>query len=702
MHQTAAMPNGEGDDSADAAERALGAEHETQRALWMLRLLSKVSSQARACSILSHADTLEELGLASEDVDQLSPGVLRSWLERRVQQLEARELAPDSISQNTRWMADWLGLSEAQRKLLAFAATAESSEALATCLGPFARLSSGRVIALLGSVLGEPTRDIRAGLSPRAPLVSSGMLQFRPGRDAHHGCCIGLESPFDELLVAHYEQPEELFAAVCPRASAPELGLDAFAHLSRDLDLLLSLLRAASLERLPGINVLVHGPPGSGKSQLVRSVAGALHLSLHQVPDAHRDGEVLKGPRRLAALSTLQSLLRGGNPGLVLFDEIEDAFPWAVESGWLRQGSGTDKARTNRLLEENPVPCLWVGNRICQLDPAFVRRFSLVVEVPVPPRQVREGLLARYARGLDVPAELRRRLADHRWVMPADAARAACVTHLVQRGRAPGAPALSDAQVFERALCGGRRPEPARRSSGELDYDPALVNASVPLEHLTRGLSQRGEGSVCLHGLPGTGKTAFARQLASALDRPLLHRSASDLLDMYVGGTEKAIVEMFEEASRCGGVLLLDEAEGLMRARGQAVRGFEVTQVNELLVQMEAFHGIFLCATNDFEALDPASLRRFALRVEFSPLDLEQNLTLLRRSANLLGLALSTEAAGRVRRRLARLKRLTPGDHASSLRGRLLLGDANVESLVSDLERAHSEKHAQERIGFLG
>jgi transitional endoplasmic reticulum ATPase len=181
-----------------------------------------------------------------------------------------------------------------------------------------------------------------------------------------------------------------------------------------------------------------------------------------------------------------------------------------------------------------------------------------------------------------------------------------------------------------------------------------------------------------------------------------LHRSAGDLLDMYVGGTEKAIVEMFEEASRSECVLLLDEAEGLMRDRGTAVRGFEVTQVNELLVRMEAFRGIFLCATNGFEALDPASLRRFALRVEFSPLDLDQNLTLLERTAQTLRLELTAETTRAARRRLSRLTLLTPGDYASLLRGRILLGDASVEALISDLERAHAEKHAERRIGFLG
>jgi AAA+ superfamily predicted ATPase len=678
------------------AKGQLGPEHETQRALWLLRLLLKANRGGQSGPNMDSA--LEEIGLVPKEVYALSPAQLRCRLECRLQQLERLELAEDSISQNARRLAEWLGLSEAQRKVVAFATTAESSRALAHCLEPFQRLSRPLAIELLADVLGEPIEQVRASLSSQSQLVRSGMLLFRPSRHLHGECWIGLRSPFDADLVTHYERPEGLFAAICPRASEPELGLDAFAHLSRNLDLLSALLRGASLQRVPGINVLVHGPPGSGKSQLVRSVARALGLPLHQVPDIDSGGDVLEGKNRLVALSTMQYLLHGGTPGLVLFDEIEDAFPWAIESGWLRQGSGSDKARTNRLLEENAVPCLWIGNRIGQLDPAFVRRFSLVVEVPAPPRKIREGMLAHYSTGLDVPAALQRRLAENTWVMPSDVARAACVTRLVQQGRAQET--LSDAQVFERALCGGRPSGPERASSAELDYDPALVNTSVPLERLTLGLKQRGEGCVCLHGPPGTGKTAFARQLANALERPLLHRSAGDLLDKYVGGTEKAIVEMFEEASRSECVLLLDEAEGLMRDRGTAVRGFEVTQVNELLVRMEAFRGIFLCATNGFEALDPASLRRFALRVEFSPLNGDQNLLLLERTASKLGLELSPESARAARSRLSRLALLTPGDYASALRGRLLLGEPSVDALVSDLERAHAEKRSQGRIGF--
>jgi SpoVK/Ycf46/Vps4 family AAA+-type ATPase len=378
----------------------------------------------------------------------------------------------------------------------------------------------------------------------------------------------------------------------------------------------------------------------------------------------------------------------------------------------LKQASGKDKAHTNRLLEENVVPCLWVGNSISHLDPAFLRRFSLVVEVPAPSQQRREAMLAEYTENLAVPEALRRRLAEHPGLVPADIARAATVTRLVRRAGAElsstsqqlvtAAAELADATVFERALCGTRRSviEPAARR--DLDYDPRLVNASISLEVLTSGLKVRGEGSICLYGPPGTGKTAFARQLATALDRPFLHRSAGDLLDMYVGGTEKAIAAMFDEAERSASVLLLDEAEGLLRHRGAATRGYEVTQVNELLVRMETFRGIFLCATNGFEALDPAALRRFALRVEFLPLSSAQHFLLFERVASRLGIALPVDAAGAAHDRLSRLPALTPGDYASALRGRLLLGATSFEELLVDLERAHAEKRGERRIGFRG
>ncbi|NIP99131.1 MAG: AAA family ATPase, partial [Nitrospinaceae bacterium] len=64
-------------------------------------------------------------------------------------------------------------------------------------------------------------------------------------------------------------------------------------------------------------------------------------------------------------------------------------------------------------------------------------------------------------------------------------------------------------------------------------------------------------------------------------------------------------------------LLFFDEADSFLRPREAAVRSWEVTEVNELLTQMETFRGVFLCATNFLNGLDSAALRRFTFKVEF-------------------------------------------------------------------------------------
>jgi transitional endoplasmic reticulum ATPase len=71
-------------------------------------------------------------------------------------------------------------------------------------------------------------------------------------------------------------------------------------------------------------------------------------------------------------------------------------------------------------------------------------------------------------------------------------------------------------------------------------------------------------------------------------------------------------------------VLLLDEADSFLQDRTLAHCQWEVTEVNELLTQMEAFDGLFICATNLLDRLDPAALRRFGLKLEFLALRPEQ------------------------------------------------------------------------------
>src|SRR5207237_682577 len=154
--------------------------------------------------------------------------------------------------------------------------------------------------------------------------------------------------------------------------------------------------------------------------------------------------------------------------------------------------------------------------------------------------------------------------------------------------------------------------------SGESDrlpdvYDPAFVQADTDLAQLADGLAHSRSGRLCLYGPPGTGKTAYARWLADRIGMPLSVKRASDLMSKWVGESEKNLASAFKQAELAGAVLLIDEVDSFLQDRRGASHGWEVSQVNEMLTQMESFSGLLVASTNLMRGLDQAALRRFDL-----------------------------------------------------------------------------------------
>jgi SpoVK/Ycf46/Vps4 family AAA+-type ATPase len=217
------------------------------------------------------------------------------------------------------------------------------------------------------------------------------------------------------------------------------------------------------------------------------------------------------------------------------------------------------------------------------------------------------------------------------------------------------------------------------------------VNASVDLERLVNALTANARGTICLYGPPGTGKTAFVQHVAQGLGRPLHSVRGSDLLGMYVGQTEQNIARAFRKATVDKAILLLDEVDGLLQERGRATRSWEITQVNELLVQMEGFSGLLFCATNMVDGLDAASMRRFGLKIRFDPLRAEQRSELF---AAIVG-----EVDDAVRERLGQMPELTAGDFATALRRLAFLAShADAPTLLRALADEWTMKKRSTRL----
>jgi ATP-dependent Clp protease ATP-binding subunit ClpA len=192
------------------------------------------------------------------------------------------------------------------------------------------------------------------------------------------------------------------------------------------------------------------------------------------------------------------------------------------------------------------------------------------------------------------------------------------------------------------------------------DYDINWLNwrSQYNAEQMLAALQRNGRGSLCFYGLPGTGKTAFASYLASSLGRNLIKRTAADLLDKFVGGSEKNIRSLFDSANVSDDIIFIDEADGLLRSREHARHSWEQTQVNEFLRCIEDHKGIVIIATNHLSHIDSAFMRRFIFKVEFLPLSTLQRVALFQ---SIVGHGVDENLV----QKLAKLDDLTLGDVAA-------------------------------------
>ena len=677
--------------------------------LWLLRMLVLLDGcNTRRSSITYELQKLgPALGLVSisgqkESGDETQTR-LQALLAARLQVIEAHAKdyqTPEVLSRNVQRVADLIGLNPMEIRIIEFSVMVKANHKLKLGAESLGDLDKSQVLQALSTILDMPLSDIRQALHPQARLAQSGLLTINSGySDTLDDKLKLLSESLHVKLVDDDVQPESWLHHMIYKAESASLQLEDYGHISKTLNVLRPYLRQATQASAAGVNLFLYGAPGTGKTQLSKLLAQDCGCDLYEVSSEDEDGEAMNGARRIKALNAANSLLKQ-RKAMMLFDEAEDVFNTGKFSVLL---SGTErpsiKGHINRLLEKNALVTIWVCNG-ASIDPAYVRRFDVVLELSIPPKAQRQRIIETNCEGI-LPVPTIARMAESEGLSPAVVARASKVIRNIRSQIDTETAASSLELLINNTLRAQGHEGIARRSAVCLPtvYDTAHINTRDDLRAITHQLTLHKSGRLCLYGPPGTGKTAFGRWMADQLQMPILIRRTSDLFDKYVGGSEKRIAQAFTQAQDEEALLLIDEMDSFLQWRQKARAHWEVSQVNEMLTQIEAFSGVLIATTNLMDTLDTAALRRFDLKLRFDYLRPEQAQDMLIRCCTALGLAApNTGDIGQIRS----LGQLTPGDFATVMRQhgfRPLQSPGHMVAALADERRL--KPHAKSQMGFV-
>ena len=654
--------------------------------LWTLRTIFNLGGE-RELLRSGCDDVLDFLGIESKEPKEEEIQNLKN----RFEILEKSQISCElkDLEHNLNLLQENLGLNSTERDILRFVAIMYNYEVISNACSLLGDLNNIQATKAISKILNLRFGDVQKAFRKDGIFAKTSIIKLE--NNVHN-----LKYKIDVInnnfmcdLFVECKSIDEIFESAIKPCSKTNLTTKNYPHIKEDVKILLSFLKNATRKKQKGVNVLLYGSAGTGKTELSKVIASELNLKLYEV--AYDDGDRYADEcQRLRSYCLAQNVLSAGS-NLLMYDEAEDIFN--TNNDEKRQYG---KAFINRSLETNEVPTIWITNNILDMDEAVIRRFNLAIEIGIPTEDVRAKIIKKYSENL-IDNKLVKKLAKNRFVAPAVVSNASLVVSNLNT--------KDKNKAFERVINNTLKAQGYEeirdynpRDDLPSSYDPNFVNSDCDLNELMQGIKANKNARICLYGVPGTGKSAYAKFIAKSLKKPIIIKKGSDLLSMFVGGTEKNIALAFKEAKEKHAVLVFDEVDSFLQDRSMAARSWEITQVNEMLVQMESFDGIFIATTNLIDNLDKACLRRFDLKLEFGYLLPEQAQNLFKKECTLLKVKFDED----VIKKVSSLGLLAPGDFASVRRQAKFRPIKNGDDFYQrlELEVALKKEVRSVKIGF--
>lgn len=552
-------------------------------------------------------------------------------------------------------------------------------------------------------VYNYPYKDVMNAYSTNSKLVKYGLLTSDT---------IQISNEIVKFIEGFSEKPlEEYYYA---RYCGETLKLDDFPIPQTDKEILVNLL--GNRQNIKGIKILLYGRPGTGKTEFARCIARTMNYQtyiLNQTIPNEPDS-------RYTALNIYENLVND-DKSILIIDEAEDILE-SVRSlkGSINNMYKQSKGVINTYIENSKTIQIWIVNNSDYIDESTMRRFNYSIEFSdltfYQRKVIWNNLLEKYNYSSLLNENDIVKISD-KYEVNAGPIKNALENFMQFKNHGKNDFLFVVKNTLKSHIKLTKQETPLywdnkipmfeRYDISGLNIKTNITKTLSILERFN-GLWNAGDLSeirnlnVLMWGPPGTGKTEMAKYIARRLKRKLIIKNASDILSAWVGNTESNIASAFKESEREKSILLIDEIDGLLGNRQRMEKPWEVTQVNELLIQMENFHGVLICATNNIGIVDAASIRRFSIKLEFDYLTDEGAIQFFNLYFSKI---LSKDINNEESSELISIKNLTPGDFKIVYHKLLLSGnfDITVTDIIDELrdETKIREYNLHRRMGFI-